>query len=403
MSDWLLYLDNTFAEGLNLDALDKTVARANEALGRDTPCKVFLTMPYPLTQDKPFGDIDGDGEDEYTRTNDERLAVLAWYEAEYAKRFAEAGYENLTLVGFYWYREEVNSADSEDEERFTQQATALLREKSHKVLFDPFFTSAGFERWSELGFDGAVMQPNLIFNDYFETEMLEEFTEIIRKYGLGVEIETAEPGNFRLDAARADSALIYEQYLYYGWKYGYMDTLHTFYQGAGPGSLYDFCYSSDTYLRSLYDKTYRFIKGTYEMPAPTLTANESLSVEAGSKRNRLPVTLEYGCLFSELSISVEGGEGVLLFSPDGSELLYTPPLDFTGEDMFTVTVADKFSSSAPVELRIRVGETAISAPPSESAASSEESGSAALIAGAAAAVAAAAVAIWLVNRKKNGQ
>ena len=32
--------------------------------------------------------------------------------------------------------------------------------------------------------------------------MLEEFTEIIRKYGLGVEIETAEPGNFRLDAAR---------------------------------------------------------------------------------------------------------------------------------------------------------------------------------------------------------
>ena len=108
-------------------------------------------------------------------------------------------------------------------------------------------------------------------------------------------------------------------------------------------------------------------------------------------------------MFSELSISVEGGEGVLLFSPDGSELLYTPPLDFTGEDMFTVTVADKFSSSAPVELRIRVGETAISAPPSESAASSEESGSAALIAGAAAAVAAAAVAIWLVNRKKNGQ
>ena len=61
MSDWLLYLDNTFAEGLNLDALDKTVARGNEALGRDTPCKVFLTMPYPLTQDKPFGDIDGDG------------------------------------------------------------------------------------------------------------------------------------------------------------------------------------------------------------------------------------------------------------------------------------------------------------------------------------------------------
>lgn len=41
-----------------------------------------------------------------------------------------------------------------------------------------------------------MMQPNLIFNDYFETEMLEEFTEIIRKYGLGVEIETAEPGEF---------------------------------------------------------------------------------------------------------------------------------------------------------------------------------------------------------------
>lgn len=202
MSDWLLYLENTFAEGINLDALDKTVAHVNEQLGRDTPCKVFLTMPYPLTQDKPFGDIDGDGREEYTRTNDERLAVLAWYESECARRFDEAGYENLTLVGFYWYREEVNSADSADEDGFTRQATALLHEKGHKLLFDPFFTSAGFERWSELGFDGAVMQPNLVFNDYFETEMLEEFTEIIRKYGLGVEIETGRAGSFRSAATR---------------------------------------------------------------------------------------------------------------------------------------------------------------------------------------------------------
>lgn len=406
MSDWLLYLENTFAEGINLDALDKTVAHVNQQLGRDTPCKVFLTMPYPLTQDKPFGDIDGDGREEYTRTNDERLAVLAWYEAEYVRRFDEAGYENLTLVGFYWYREEVNSADSADEDGFTRQATALLREKGHKLLFDPFFTSAGFERWSELGFDGAVMQPNLVFNDYFETEMLEEFTEIIRKYGLGVEIETAEPGSFRSAATRDRSALLYEQYLYYGWKYGYMDTLHTFYQGAGPGSLYDFCHSNDAYMRSLYDKTYRFIKGTYEMPAPSLSVESTLSVEAGSKRVRLPVTLSCGCLFSELSISVEGGEGVLVFSPDGSSLLYTPPRDFTGEEVFTVTVSDKFSSSAPVELRIRVGEAESSAAsPAESTAPTQNGGgSAALIAGitAAVVVAAAGIACFFVRKKRKG-
>ena len=250
------------------------------------------------------------------------------------------------------------------------------------------------------------MQPNLVFNDYFETEMLEEFTEIIRKYGLGVEIETAEPGSFRSAATRDRSALLYEQYLYYGWKYGYMDTLHTFYQGAGPGSLYDFCHSNDAYMRSLYDKTYRFIKGTYEMPAPSLSVESTLSVEAGSKRVRLPVSLSCGCLFSELSISVEGGEGVLVFSPDGSGLLYTPPRDFTGEDVFTVTVSDKFSSSAPVELRIRVGEAESSADsPTESTAPTQNGGgSAALIVGITAAVAAAAagIACFFVRKKRKG-
>ena len=110
-----------------------------------------------------------------------------------------------------------------------------------------------------------MMQPNLVFNDYFETEMLEEFTEIIRKYGLGVEIETAEPAASAAPP-RGTGARCFTSNTCITAGNTAIWTRCTFYQGAGPGSLYDFCHSNDAYMRSLYDKTYRFIKGTYEMP-----------------------------------------------------------------------------------------------------------------------------------------
>lgn len=71
-----------------------------------------------------------------------------------------------------------------------------------------------------------------------------------------------------------------------------------------------------------------------------------------------------------------------------------------------MTVSDKFSSSAPVELRIRVGE-AESAPtrPTESTAPTQNGGgSAALIVGITAAVAAAAagIACFFVRKKRKG-
>ncbi|MEG1743386.1 MAG: DUF4855 domain-containing protein, partial [Clostridia bacterium] len=55
----------------------------------------------------------------------------------------------------------------------------------------------------------------------------------------------------------------YIEYFDYGYEYGYMNSALAFYQGAGPGYLYDAAYSKNQKIRSLYKKTYKFIKGGY--------------------------------------------------------------------------------------------------------------------------------------------
>ena len=173
-----------------------------------------------------FGDLDGDGKDDYTRTPAERASAVKWYDQYVTKRFESATFSHLDLVGYYWYGEEVNYSWSEDEAEFTRLATQAIEDGGKSVLFDPFYLSTGFDHWQELGFDGAVMQPNVAFSDsrpYFYTEMLWEFASAAKQYHLGVEVETNEPSFFNNSATAEAAAYNYERYLYVGAQTGYMD------------------------------------------------------------------------------------------------------------------------------------------------------------------------------------
>ena len=61
---WKYYIDNAFADGKNIDALDIAAEKVGSELGVDCNIKVFLTMFHtvPTYGDFPekFGDLDGD-------------------------------------------------------------------------------------------------------------------------------------------------------------------------------------------------------------------------------------------------------------------------------------------------------------------------------------------------------
>jgi hypothetical protein len=373
MSDWLLYLDNTFKTGVNTDALNQIAGEVNAKLGKKTKLTVYYTLPFPTVISGPFGDINGDGKDEYCATLEERTAIVKWFANLTYKRFQEGKYTNLNFGGFYWYREEVNYSETNHEAELVKNVAKYLDSKKLSFIFDPFYLSTGFDHWKELGFDGAVMQPNLVFRDYFNYEMLEEFAQTAQKYNLGVEIETAEPGQFT-DADYKKYGLTYERYLYYGWLTGYMNSLHTFYQGAGPGTLYNFCYAGKTtdkgiYLRSLYDKTYKFIKGNYSAQSPVVSIPD-FETAAGQKNVKIAMTItDPDSDLREITVNItkKPEHGTVTVLSNNKFIIYTADADYEGTDTFEVVASDKFTYSEPKTVTVKI--VAAQALPTETTAS----------------------------------
>lgn len=363
-SDWIYYTDFLFAEGYELDALNTAVEQVYTALGKgkDEKFPVLLTMPYPGVLTKPFGDLDGDGVQENCSTVEERIAIVKWYNEYLTKRFSDAGFSRLDFVGYYWYEEEMNESWSTYERDFTSGAIDALKRAGKQVLFDPFYLSVGFDDWQELGFTGAVMQPNVAFisdRSYFDSEMLWEFAEAIGTYHLGVEIETNEPGYFQGDGAE-ENCFIYERYLYVGYKTGYMDALHTFYQGAGPGALYNFCHADTAKaagirLRRLYDSTYAFIKNRYENLPPVVELTEGAQATAG-ERSIIPLKITDGDTFpGDLHAEVvECGHGRAQVAANRAHIAYIPDEDFRGEDTIVLEVSDGQNPAERYTVTVRV-------------------------------------------------
>ena len=361
MSDWELYYDVTFTEGQDLYALDNVVGEVYGKLGIKDKFKVFLTLPYPAAMDKPFGDIDGDGMEEGCKTAQQRTDIEKWYILKCIKGFNDAKFQNLELEGFYWFREEVNYAAAGDEDVFLKSMNEYVHSKKLKTIYDPFYLSVGFDHWEELGFDSAVMQPNYAHREYFDVEMLPEFAAAARKEHIGTEMETEEPY-----VVRGDDYLIhgrkYESYMYYGAAEGYMDSFKTYYQGAGPGTIYDFCYADKTtpkgqYLRRLYDLTYKFIKGTYENLPPEITAGD-IEVDKNDKRVS-DITVSDGDSYwgdIEILFPENPKHGKVTASAGKKTLIYIPENDYVGEDEFTVMATDGFNFSEEITVHVRVNE-----------------------------------------------
>ncbi len=257
-SDWVYYLDNTFGSTYNLGALNTATANVKNVLNDPGyKAKVEIAIPYPTPTATDFGVINGKTENLSLLAD--REDVLRWYIDDVISRWNSAAYSNLDLVGFYWYEEGADFDVDDSEAAMLRYTGDYVRSLGKVFTWIPAYQSSGFEDWDSLGFDGAIMQPNYVFDNFPEPE-LGEAADASKKLGMGVELEIH--WNATKDSTYRQK---YYSYLNFGVSKGYMkDAVHAYYQNGGPGTFYDCCVSTDPQLRSIYDQTYRFIKGTYD-------------------------------------------------------------------------------------------------------------------------------------------
>lgn len=266
LSDWEYILDGLFADGVGLKALDAAVAEMKETLSLpdDHILPVYLTAPTPKISQSPFGDMNGDGIDEKLLTLDDRVNAYAWYIDRVNRRFSVSNLPNLRIDGYFWGNESISRERSEDEEEFARRCVSELHKRGLKFVFIPYYQAGGSEKAKSCGFDCVTMQPNLSFNKPLQIDpkgMMEDFSALCMKYGFGVEMEIHHGVRNPSEMKRYGGYFL--QYLRSCVGNGMMtDTVHTYYQCAGPGVFYDLAKSDNEYLRGIYDKLYKFIKGT---------------------------------------------------------------------------------------------------------------------------------------------
>ena len=268
-SDWEFIINELFTEGYNLKALDEAVGELKKSIfPKDYKHKVYLTAPVPKVSLDPYGDMNGDGIEEKLLTTDDCIEAYCFCVDELTKRFEAECFENITLEGWFWNNESASRASRDDEEYFATRCVAELHKRGYKCIFIPYFQAGGCEKAEKIGFDCVTMQPGLSFQPVLQSDpegAMSDFTKLCEKYGFGIELEIHHGA--KNQETKELYGKLFDAYMLACIKNGMMtDTVHTYYQAAGPGVFYECAHSKDAYIRNIYDKLYKFIKGTLTEP-----------------------------------------------------------------------------------------------------------------------------------------
>ena len=346
---WNAYVDNVFAEDANVNALSEAAERVSEGLGRDVRVSVFFSILYTWPDKTSFGDVDGDGVIEDFSKAEDRKKAIKWIIDEQLSRFEAGGYDNLDLLGFYWYEEQVTYTDPHELE-LIRYASDYVHSLGYKLMWIPWYCAPGYTDWKELGFDMACMQPNYAFSGQATVERLYDNAETTRRLGMCVEIEIGQYD------AQAD-ILRYKEYLAVGAETGYMDAVKCYYQAGMPGAFYAAWKSADPFVNSVYHDTYLFAKGKYdpnETAGGAIADPSDLELDTTSGRGvtgSLNVETE-----SDYRVRIETSPkyGTLRFG--GGTVTYTPLAGFAGTDTFTVYLEYIHGDSKTATVTVRVHE-----------------------------------------------
>ena len=253
---WRFYIDRTFEDGMNVDALEDAAKLVSEGLGRDVKTKLFLTILHTNAtygeRPEKFGELNGREID--TSKLEDRKFAIKWCVDEQIKRFKEKDRPHTELCGFYWFEESINFNDPIDSEAI-RYASEYVHSLGYKLIWIPYYQAWGYRNWKELGFDVACMQPNYAFHKEETAQCLYDNAELTKKYGLCYEME--------LNSVRSEYDVSkYREYMKAGAETGFMHSVKMYYQDGR--AFVSACVSKEELGRSVYDDTYLFAKEKYK-------------------------------------------------------------------------------------------------------------------------------------------
>lgn len=254
---WTAYLNDLFAQGQQLSALNEAVALANEALNRTGyKEKVVLSIPYFPYGNVQFGSVGGQLLDFAGTAGDPdalnaRDAAMNWYVNTLLNQWRAADYQNLQLVGLYWDHEQFNLGRPGEQQIF-QQAETEAHNNGLPLLWIPYYGAVGSSQWQALGLDTAWLQPNYIEQGSgAEISRISNAEKIATHNGMGVEVE--------LTALNGPTESLYQTFLneLSNDGFGSNNVSHAYYDGSKL--LLDAEQSTNPEERQVYDETAAFM------------------------------------------------------------------------------------------------------------------------------------------------
>lgn len=256
---WNSYLDDLFADGQQLHALEDAMEKINTATGQQKKEKVILTIPYPDSKQDQF--------DQSTSFTDKligreqaaqnRLAAAEWYYNEMMTRWNSAGFQNLDLIGIYWYAETIDHSVYQ-EKALVQKVAHMVSSNGQKFFWIPYYGAQGYKDWKSYGFTHVFLQPNYYSSQSPPEDRMDQAATLARQYETGIEIEL-------------DNRVLYEPFYYNLFykelKKGHQlgldgNTVNAYHVGI-KGTVLDTVYSDYPDIRGIYDDLYRWISGSY--------------------------------------------------------------------------------------------------------------------------------------------
>lgn len=265
-ASWEAYLEDLFAPGKQLPALEEAVAKVNGVDGLQGKKKVILTVPYPDEKEKAFGSLEEGksvlsfSEEDAGREQalENRFAAVRWYYNKMMERWREAGFKHLELDGIYWYKEYMDQTISGEKE-LVQNVARLVRGRGQNFYWIPFYGAQGYEEWRSYGFTHVFLQPNYYAVEDQPEERMDRAVELARRYKTGIELEYDE----KVLSNRYFYDLFYKQ-LNRAHQLGLdgEDETNAYFAGLKK-ALLDAASSKSPSIRAVYDDFYRWISGTY--------------------------------------------------------------------------------------------------------------------------------------------
>ena len=258
---WQGYLNNLFASGSQLSALNQAVALTNWELpgagSLQYKEKVIIGIPHPRFGSGVWGTLNGtqlnfSGTYNDTYAVQSRIAALQWYVNTLLQKWRAAHFGDLKLAGFYWVDEKVDFHQPDDLNLIQATAT-YTRSQGFPLFWIPYYDAAGIDGWQSHGFTAAWMQPNYLDQGNTDPQRLQVAVQLAQTTGMGIEIEApwevVSVPNYRTLYLQMLTTLEQDQMA--------SPVSHAFY--AGSKVLVTAAYSKYAPDRNVYNATYKFI------------------------------------------------------------------------------------------------------------------------------------------------